>query len=1222
MYYKLLSALGIIALWSLPLSGQLTVTIAPAGIICEGDAVQLSSTVSGGDGNYNYIWTPAASLSCADCPNPVATPSASTTYTLLVEDGAGATGDNSVLVEVDNANIIDFDNTVITEASCDGGADGAIDLATFGGFGFSFLWTGPLGFTASTEDINNLVAGVYTVTTTTANGCEQTASFTVAQTSGSVTVTGEVVGDLCAEPLSALLDITVEGGTTPYEYIWSDGSTTEDITVSSAGIYSVTVVDANGCSDILDLLVQDNIILNFTVIDATCQGSNDGLVTVNTNASWTYEWSNGNTSPVLQGIAPGTYCLTVTDVVSGCTASDCADVLEPAPLVPNVVVTDVSCAGGTDGSITVFVTGGTPPYAYLWNNGVTTSSINNLPAGTYEVTIVDANGCTASITATILEADTAVDVEVSGIPDQACTEDFTLTANIQGGAAPYAILWLDEGNNVIGTATELVNPGVDVVILAVTDNNGCTYDTLINANYLPTVSISTTGIISCDSGTVTLDGSGSESGPEYTYEWTGPTGSGISDLPTIEVDVPGIYTLTVSNPAIEGCTNSTSVEVVDFSSDFDGSIQVNNVSCGVFTLRGSVPDNYFGEVIFTWTYPSGFTITTSDLNAFEATETGVYTLETHIPGLQCTFYATTYIDLDAQACSTIRGVVRHDTMELCLLNPNDPGLAGWIVSATFDGQTLTTITDENGAYEFTVPLTTGIIGTAAPNPLLWDDCIGVASFNAIEEGEVYEVDFWYKGSDDCAVLDVELGAAFLRRCFTSYYYLSVHNAGTVAATDAELVLELDEFLSYEGASILPTGVVGQNVVWNFDEILPGQSFTIVVQVTVSCDSQLGQTHCSQAYISPNPDCTTANGWTGTNLELEGDCEGNEVIFTVRNTGNTDLSEAVHYIVIEDGVAMSQEQTLEDLGMDQVETFAFPANGSTYTFQLDQVDNHPFSERMSVSVEGCGEDGQSGFSTGFVTQFPQSTASPNIDILCLENIGAYDPNDKGAFPVGYGEEHFIEPETEINYRIRFQNTGTDTAFTVIIRDTLSEWLDLRTLSLGNSSHSYDADIDMSRALTFTFNNILLPDSTTNLEESQGFVDFSISPQLDAPLGTVIENSAAIYFDFNEPVITNTVFHTLGRDFLEVVNTTVNPSYDLSWEIFPNPVQQRLVLDIKGELPEGTQLLIFNALGQLEQTMPVTEGRAETSVQQLTAGWYQLQLRTITGEIVGTAKLVKQ
>ncbi|MEL7222695.1 MAG: T9SS type A sorting domain-containing protein, partial [Bacteroidota bacterium] len=277
----------------------------------------------------------------------------------------------------------------------------------------------------------------------------------------------------------------------------------------------------------------------------------------------------------------------------------------------------------------------------------------------------------------------------------------------------------------------------------------------------------------------------------------------------------------------------------------------------------------------------------------------------------------------------------------------------------------------------------------------------------------------------------------------------------------------------------------------------------------------------------------------------------------------------------------------------------------------------------LNLEGCGTNDMGSFSTGFATQYSQVTATPASDVFCLDNIGAYDPNDKAALPVGYGEQHYIEPETELYYRIRFQNTGTDTAFTVIIRDTLSDLLDIRSLQPGNSTHDYELELTNERALTFTFNNILLPDSTTNLEASQGFVDFRISPFVDAPLESVIENSAAIYFDFNEPVITNTVFHTLGRDFLEVVNVTVLPNINISWEVYPNPVSNQLQLSLNGELPDRLLLSIIDPSGQQVIKHSFAGANSTLQLNSLTGGIYFLQLINLeNGLLLVSAKLIKK
>ncbi|MEL7425417.1 MAG: T9SS type A sorting domain-containing protein, partial [Bacteroidota bacterium] len=1053
---------------------------------------------------------------------------------------------------------------------------------------------------------------------TDANGCTAEENFVIDEPAP-LNLSGEVTNGDCENGEPGFIDLSVDGGTAPYTYSWSNAFTTEDIGPLASGEYIVTVTDRNGCSEVESFVVEGSPQFGFNITNVSCFGSTDGIIAVVGGApDWTYEWSNLSTEPIITGVAEGIYCVTVTDS-GGCQSEQCVTVTAPTELQVDIISIDVSCNGGDDGRLQAIVTGGTAPYTYSWDNNANAPSNINLSAGTYQLTVTDDLGCELVTNGTVMEPAIVLTVAVDGIPDQPCIEEFTLSANIEGGVEPYSIEWLDPFGFILGTDIDLVNPGSGLYELVITDDNGCRIVEIIPVPSTPIIEVIDYHILSCVTSSATLDASGSSSGPDVLYEWRAPDGTIISDLAIITVEEPGTYTFTVSNPNIVGCTSSATVEVVDAGVLFEEDILVQTLGCGQYNLSGYVPPTYFGEIIFNWTYPDGSTA--EDVISIDATQTGVYELETIVPGLGCTFYSTVFLDPDADACATIRGYVYQDTSEFCFLSTDNPVLAGWQVVAEFGGETLTAFTDDDGYYEFIIPATPGSV-IAVPPSSNWEDCVSILTLNEVTAGEVIDGNFWFQSEEECPLLEVSLSTPFLRRCFSSNYFIRIRNLGALPATNVDVTLEVDDFLSYLGASIVPVGVINQTVAWNIDEIQPGELVTIIVQVLVSCDAELGQVHCTEVFAAPGPDCVTSDGWSGTNLELEGACNGSEVLFTITNTGSAELAESVNFIVIEDGVAMMQQQVLDNLGGDQTESFSFPANGSTYTFQLDQVENHPFTERLSVSVEGCGTDDMNSFSTGFVTQFPQTTSGPNSDILCEENIGAYDPNDKSALPAGYGAPHYIEPETKIDYRIRFQNTGTDTAFTVVIRDTLSSLLDLRTLELGNSSHTYSAAVDLGRALTFTFNNILLPDSTTNLEASQGFVEFSIYPFDDAPLESVIENDAAIYFDFNEPIITNTVFHTLGRNFLEIVDVTTLPGVRFEWEIFPNPASNRLVVSLDGELPVELDLIIFNALGQLEQRQRFSGNRLELSVQDLMTGWYHLQLRSVDGQVLGNAKLVKE
>ena len=203
-------------------------------------------------------------------------------------------------------------------------------------------------------------------------------------------------------------------------------------------------------------------------------------------------------------------------------------------------------------------------------------------------------------------------------------------------------------------------------------------------------------------------------------------------------------------------------------------------------------------------------------------------------------------------------------------------------------------------------------------------------------------------------------------------------------------------------------------------------------------------------------------------------------------------------------------------------------------------------------------------------------------LCQVVTGSYDPDDKQVNPLGIGEEGFILPEdTMFNYTIRFQNTGTDTAFTVVIEDTLSPLLNPATFVPGSSSHHYTVSMCGNGLVKFRFDEIFLPDSNVNEPASNGYVNYSIRADAGLPIGSVIENTAAIYFDFNEPVITNTTVNTIhdptGIAELEEDNSLdvfPNPTTNMVTLVSLNPLSQAWLTDLTGRrlmplLPIGTQ-----------------------------------------------------
>ncbi|MCH2045283.1 MAG: SprB repeat-containing protein, partial [Saprospiraceae bacterium] len=273
------------------------------------------------------------------------------------------------------------------------------------------------------------------------------------------------------------------GGNPPYTYLWSNGQTTQTATGLSAGVvYTVTVSDPVCSTPETVILTEPTaLILNLTPTDLSCNGINDGTVTAaptGGTAPYSYLWDNGATTATITGLAPNTYCVTITDD-NGCTITDCGVVGEPTALTLTTDSTDASCNGGADGTATATVAGGTAGYTYLWDDptGQNTATANNLTAGTYCVTVTDNNGCTIT-DCTIVNEPIALALTIAVTSDYngediSCngTCDGEATVTVVGGTAPYTYLWDNATAQTTAIATGLCTGTSNVTV---TDDNGCT----------------------------------------------------------------------------------------------------------------------------------------------------------------------------------------------------------------------------------------------------------------------------------------------------------------------------------------------------------------------------------------------------------------------------------------------------------------------------------------------------------------------------------------------------------------------------------------------------------------------------------------------------------------------------------------------------------------------------------------------------------------------------
>jgi hypothetical protein len=253
-------------------------------------------------------------------------------------------------------------------------------------------------------------------------------------------------------------------------------------------------------------------------------------------------------------------------------------------------------------------------------------------------------------------------------------------------------------------------------------------------------------------------------------------------------------------------------------------------------------------------------------------------------------------------------------------------------------------------------------------------------------------------------------------------------------------------------------------------------------------------------------------------------------------------------------------------------------------------------------------------------------APWESIDCQVALNSWDPNDKTGFPLGYGAQHYIEDDTKMRYRVRFQNTGTAPALDVVILDTLSTHLDVFSIKMGAASHSYTWTVLDNNVLQFTFSNINLPDSASNEPASHGFIDYKIEQKANNPIGTVINNSAAIYFDLNPPVITNTTFHTIGDNFVQVVITSqddiLSENSAPKVRVFPNPFGEVATFEIidPSTTYNAINLVIYDITGrEIRNIQANNEQQIQLQRGNLSQGVYLFRVEA-DNQVLETGKLI--
>ncbi|MFK7933737.1 MAG: T9SS type A sorting domain-containing protein [Saprospiraceae bacterium] len=512
---------------------------------------------NGGTGPYSYEWTTGAT-------SAMVTGLGAGTYAVTVTDVNGCTVNDMVAITAPASDL--SVNVMGTDATCNGEASGSATAQPMNGSGnYTYAWSNG----ASSATITNVAAGTYSVTISDGD-CTASGSVTIGEPSA-INVSLQTTNIACTVP--GAISASVSGGNAPYDYAWSNGASTANISDLAAGAYTLTVTDASGCMTTAsaEVITHGDININILGTDPTCNGGSDGEAmarVVGGSGNYTFEWTNGATTRIVTGLAAGTYSVSVFD--GDCMTMASVTISEPEAISVNASVSaDGGCTGSV-GTVTASASGGTAPYTFTYSNGASGASVE-LPSGTYTLTATDANGCTATSSVTVSGGGgITVTVETTNT-NCAGSSIGTATANGFGGSGTYTYMW----NNGATTQT-ITGLSAGVYRVTVTSSDGCEASGVGAVNNISsTVSVDVTAsesVFCPDDATGIAVAAASGGTAPYSYAWSdGQTGDTATDL------TAGTYTVTATDA--DGCDNTASFTIGN-RSDLEVEVLVWNPECG------------------------------------------------------------------------------------------------------------------------------------------------------------------------------------------------------------------------------------------------------------------------------------------------------------------------------------------------------------------------------------------------------------------------------------------------------------------------------------------------------------------------------------------------------------------------------------------------------------------------------------------------------------------
>ncbi|MES2396405.1 MAG: gliding motility-associated C-terminal domain-containing protein, partial [Bacteroidota bacterium] len=651
-------------------------------VFCNGGSTGSATiTATGGSGFYSYSWNTSPVQTTATAIGLTAG-----SYTVTVTDNNGCIVPvTKTVIITQPSSALDASITSQINVFCNGGNTGSITVVATGGSGsYSYLWnTSPIQIGATAV---NLSSGIYSVTVTDNNGCTVpvTKEATITQPSSvlSATITSQT-NVFCKDGNTGIATVTATGGSGFYSYSWNTTpiQTTPTATGLTAGSYTVTVTDNNGC--IIPVAVVASITQPLTALDASissqinvfCNGGSTGSATVTAtggSGSYSYSWNTTavQTTSTANNLTVGRYTVTVTDN-NGCTVpvTAVATLTQPASALASSITsqTNVFCNGGSTGSVTITATGGSSSYSYSWNTTPvqTTVTASGLSAGSYTVTVTDNNGCTVPVStvAIISQPSLVLGATITSQTNVFCRDGSTgiATATATGGSGVYSYYWNTTPVQTTATATDLAAGSYTVTV---TDNNGCVIPvfavaTITQPSSALDASITAQTNVFCNGGNtgnvtaIATGGSGS-----YSYSWnttpaqTTATATGLT---------AGNYTITVTDnngctvPVIKIATITQPSSILSIGAISQTNVFCNGGSTGSVSVAATGGSGLYS---YSWnTTPMQTTATATGLTA------GLYTL-TVTDNNGCTVPITTVVTI-TEPSSALGSNISSQTNVFC-----------------------------------------------------------------------------------------------------------------------------------------------------------------------------------------------------------------------------------------------------------------------------------------------------------------------------------------------------------------------------------------------------------------------------------------------------------------------------------------------------------------------------------------------------------------------------